>query len=180
MAISELVPYSGLILTCIVCMLVILKLYVFEGFLFPRVYGQLFRNFNDDTKRTFMNHHIGGLIKIVVLVAGAYPWVHVLFDGDQNFKTPMARGSHVTMGDVLLVLTQLFCSMYIFELLIRSKLSPIAMMHHIGAVVIAQVAVALSLRLDKEKDATIEYMLCLVWGMQSAALCRHSFTNIYL
>lgn len=111
-----------------------------------------------------MNHHIGGMIKIMLLIVGAYPWTHVLFVGDEDFDTRMSHGSRVTMGDLLLVLTQLFCSMYVFELLIRVKLSPIAMAHHVGAVIIAQVAVALSLRLHKEKDATIEYMLCLVWG----------------
>ncbi|KIW09218.1 uncharacterized protein PV09_00145 [Verruconis gallopava] len=163
-AISILVPYSGLILSCIVCILVILRLYVFEGFLFPRLYGHLYRNFSDETKRTFMNHHIGGMIKIILLIAGAYPWTHVLFVGNEDFDTPMAHHSKVTMGDLLLVLTQLFASMYVFELLIRVKLSPIAMAHHIGAIVIAEVAVALSLEYKKQKDATIEYMLCLVWG----------------
>jgi hypothetical protein len=54
--------------------------------------------------------------------------------------------------------------MYIFELLFRAKLSPVAVAHHIGAIVIAQSAVAISLNWQHERDATIEFILCFVWG----------------
>jgi len=68
------------------------------------------------------------------------------------------------MGDILLVLTQLFVAMYLFELFYRKTLSPVAVLHHVGAVIIAQTAVVLSLDLSHEADATIEFVLCLVWG----------------
>ena len=55
--------------------------------------------------------------------------------------------------------------MYFFELLFRAKLSPIAVLHHIGAVVIAQSAVAISLNWEHERDATVEFILCFIWGM---------------
>lgn len=102
-------------------------------------------------------------IKIFCLIAGAYPWVHILF-GNADFQTPMSKHSSVSMGDLLLILTQLFCSMYIFELLFRAKISPVSVAHHIGAIVIAQTGTVLSLDLNHQRDATIEFMLCLVWG----------------
>jgi len=118
---------------------------------------------NIDAQRGFTNHHIGMGIKVFTLIVGAYPWVHILF-GNADFQTPMSKGSSVSMGDLLLILTQLFCSMYIFELLFRAKISPISVAHHIGAIVIAQTGTVLSLDLTHQRDATIEFMLCLVWG----------------
>ena len=37
-------------------------------------------------------------------------------------------------------------------------------MHHIGAIIVAQAAIAISLDLSREKDASIEFILCTVWG----------------
>lgn len=68
------------------------------------------------------------------------------------------------LTSVLIVLDQIFIAMYIFELFYRAKLSPVAVAHHIGAVVIAQSAVAISLNWQHEQDATIEFILCFVWG----------------
>jgi hypothetical protein len=55
--------------------------------------------------------------------------------------------------------------MYIFELFFRKTLSPIAILHHVGAVLIGQSAIALSLDLEHERNATMEFVLCLVWGI---------------
>jgi hypothetical protein len=204
--ISDLVPFSGLILTCWMALLVLITHYVFQPLFVSRspflqhalflgkrlawnerifshrasfartsierkltagqlrYYRRIYLDLDMEKRRSLMNHHIGGAIKVVLLIVGAYPWVHVLFVGAEDFDTPMAKGSRVQMGDILLILTQLFIAMYVYELVWRIKLSPIAMAHHIGAIIIAQVAVALSLRLEKEKAATFEYMLCLVWG----------------
>jgi hypothetical protein len=55
-------------------------------------------------------------------------------------------------------------SMYVFELFYRPKISPVSVMHHVGTIVIGQTAIAISLNLVREKDATIEFILCTVWG----------------
>jgi hypothetical protein len=70
----------------------------------------------------------------------------------------------LTQRAVLLVLNQVFVAMYIFELIFRTKLSPVAVMHHIGSVTIAATAVAISLDWEHQQDATIEFILCYVWG----------------
>ena len=125
---------------------------------------------DDALKRGFMNHHIAGGVKIVLLIAGAKPWLSVLF-GHATLHTPLGTHHlHPTMGDILLVLTQLFVAMYIFELFYRKTLSPVAVLHHVGAVVIAQAAVVLSLNLDHEQDATIEFVMVLVWGKHRSSL----------
>jgi hypothetical protein len=54
--------------------------------------------------------------------------------------------------------------MYIFELIFRTQLSPVAVLHHIGSVTIAATAVAISLDWEHQRDATIEFILCYVWG----------------
>lgn len=49
-------------------------------------------------------------------------------------------------------------------MLTPSFLSYISTMHHLGTILVAQSAIAISLNLSREKDATIEFILCLVWG----------------
>lgn len=76
---------------------------------------------------------------------------------------------------VLLVINQVFVAMYIFELIFRATLSPVAVAHHIGAVTIAATAVAISLNWEHRQDATIEFLLCYVWGkfnQFNSARCR--------
>jgi hypothetical protein len=162
--ISFLTPYSGLLLTIWLIILYAIKRYFLEMFLFPRVYKRVYLPMDDGNKRGFLVHHISAGTKVVLLMVGVKPFMDVVFgrsalhDGFTKFH------ERPTMGDVLLVLTQLFLALYVFELLVRKSPSPIAVAHHVGAVLIGQSAVALSLRLDKETNATMEFVLCLVWA----------------
>ncbi|KAJ5716850.1 hypothetical protein N7488_002496 [Penicillium malachiteum] len=58
--------------------------------------------------------------------------------------------------------------MYLFELIYRAKLSPVTAAHHTGTILIGQSAIALSLRLEREPDADIEFIMCTVWGEPSS------------
>ena len=99
----------------------------------------------------------------VILIVAVYPFVNVTF-GKATFGTPFHHESVVKMGDVLVVVAQALIGMYIFELIYRTKLSPVAVLHHTGTILIGQSAIAISLKLDREPDADIEFTLCLVWG----------------
>ncbi|KAF2435590.1 hypothetical protein EJ08DRAFT_656583 [Tothia fuscella] len=156
--ISDLIGYGALILTVLLCLIFLVRHYLLQGLVFKWLYGRIWTELSGHNRRSFMNHHIGGAIKLLVLFIGAYPWVKVLFL-DSNLTDSLGYGSRVTMGDILFVLTQLFSCMYIFELLYREKLSPIAVAHHIGAIVIGQSAVVLSLDLGHQRDATLEFVM---------------------
>lgn len=163
-SISYLATYSGLILTICLVVIFFIRFYIFEGFLLRRIYGTHYTNMNDEAvRRGFVNHHVAGLIKIVLLITAAYPFMAVAF-GSADMHSPFNGKSGATMGDVLVVCSQIFCSMYVFELFYRPKISLISSLHHIGAIVIAQSAVAISLDFQHEVDATIEFILCFVWG----------------
>ncbi|KAF2012273.1 hypothetical protein BU24DRAFT_426129 [Aaosphaeria arxii CBS 175.79] len=162
-AISRLAPFSALILTITLVVFFLVRYYLFESYLMQRCYGDKYANLNEVNRRGFVNHHMAGIAKIVMLVVGAYPFVNVTF-GKSSVHTLYTRGGVVTYGDVLIVINQIFIAMYVFELLYRAKLSPIACAHHIGAIMIAQSAVAMSLNWEHERDATIEFVLCFVWG----------------
>lgn len=169
-SISILATYSGLILTVSIVIVFIVRLYIFEGFLMRRLYGAKYTAMTDEkVRRGFVNHHVAGVIKLILLVTAAYPFMAVAF-GTATMHTPFggSRGG-VTMGDVLVVCSQLFISMYVFELFYRPSISPISALHHIGAIVIAQTAVAISLDFTHEVDATIEFILCFVWGEWTCA-----------
>ncbi|OGM49000.1 hypothetical protein ABOM_003165 [Aspergillus bombycis] len=161
--ISRLAPFSALIISIIHVILFLVRYYVLEGFLIKRLYGSIYTNLSEVNRRGFINHHIAGLMKILILIVAAYPFLEVVI-GKASFHTPYAPGSRVTMGDMLVVVAQMLIGMYAFELIYRTKLSPIAVLHHIGTIVIGQSAIAISLDLAREPDADIEFVLCTVWG----------------
>lgn len=161
--ISSLAPFSALIISIILVVFFLIRFYLLEGFLMERLYGQIYTNMSETNRRGFVNHHIAGATKLSILVIAVYPFICVVLL-KSTFHSPYVHGSIVTMGDILLVVAQMLIAMYIFELLYRVKLSPVAVLHHMGTILIGQSAIAISLRLDREPDADIEFALCTVWG----------------
>jgi hypothetical protein len=165
-AISILTPYSGLLMTIWLVILFFIKNWVLETFVFPRFYKRTLATLDERNKRGFLVHHISGGVKIILLIVGAKPFSDVVF-GKSALHDPYSNANHKgrpTMGDVLLVLTQLFVALYVFELLTRAKVSMISSVHHMGAILIAQSAVVLSLDLNRQTNASMEFVLCLVWA----------------
>ncbi|KAF8573387.1 hypothetical protein K439DRAFT_1375534 [Ramaria rubella] len=163
MSISPLAPFSGLIITIVFVCLFLIKYYIFELFLLRKIYGSLYTDLDELNRRGFVNHHIAGTTKLVILIAAAYPFLSIAF-GTGALRDPFVKGSIVTLGDILLVATQMLLAMYIFELIYRTKVSPVSVVHHIGAIMVGQSAVVLSLNVIHQKDASIEFILCTVWG----------------
>jgi len=162
-SISWLAPYSALMLTIACVVFFALRYWVLERFLLPKYYGPIYNDLSEVNKRGFLNHHIAGGAKILILAVAAYPFVDVAF-GHANLHSPFAGSSLVTMGDILIVCTQIFVATYIFELFYRVKISPVSIFHHVGTIVIGQAAVAISLNYSHERDADIEFILCTIWG----------------
>ncbi|KAF2758094.1 hypothetical protein EJ05DRAFT_510924 [Pseudovirgaria hyperparasitica] len=162
-SISPLIPYSGLILTVALVIIFIFR-YIFELFLLTRIYGKTYLSLNEVNRRGFINHHIAGIAKITMLVTGAYPLFLVFFEG-ATLHHKFGHSNTVTLGDIFIVLNHLFCAMYIFELFFRAKLSPVAIMHHIGAIVIAQSAIAVTVATEHAQDGVLDFLLCIIWGI---------------
>jgi len=160
-SISNLAPYSALILSIVLVALFLIRFYILQRFLLEKLYGSMYTDLSDRDQRSFLNHHIAGATKIVILMIGIYPFGSVIF-GKANFHTPTVRGSRVTMGDLLLVAAQMLTGMFHFELLYRVKISPVSVAHHIGSIIVAQAAITISIKGDAE--SSIEFMLCTVWG----------------
>lgn len=161
--ISRLAPFSGLILTISACVLAVIRLYVLE-LLIPKIYSRrTLQPLTGGQRRSFINHHVAAGSKIVLLIVTAYPLLAIVA-GEGTPHTPFAPGSAATLGDVLIVSSQIFTVMYIFELFYRDKISPISCAHHIGAIIIAQSAIAMSINFDHQSDAVFEFILCFVWG----------------
>lgn len=163
--ISKLAPFSGLILSIILILYFAIRFYILEPILLPLIYKSTFTSMplGSPLRLGFINHHIAGLTKFLILLLAAYPFISVAFL-TSSLHTPFAKGSSVTMGDILIVVAQMLIAMYIFELLYRPKISPVSVGHHVGTILIGQSAIAISLDLVKERDATIEFILCTVWG----------------
>lgn len=163
--ISKLAPFSALIISITMVIFFLIRYYILEGFLIKKLYGRIYTDLNEVNRRGFVNHHIAGITKLIILFVAAYPFVAITF-GKATFNTPFAPqlNSIITMGDMLIVVAQMLIGMYVFELIYRSKLSPVAVMHHIGTIIIGQSAIAISLKLAREPDADIEFILCTVWG----------------
>ena len=162
-SISKLAPFSGLILSIIMVVYSLLRIHIFEAWLLGKLYGETYTRLSEINRRGFLNHHIAGITKIIILILAAYPFISVAF-GKADYHTPFAPGSTVKMGDILIIVAQMLIGMYIFELIYRTKISPVSIVHHVGTIIIGQAAIAINLNLVREKDASIEFLLCLVWG----------------
>lgn len=163
-SISSLAPFSALILTITIVMIFFIKTYLIERILMrTKRYKRCFDPLDSTQQCTFVNHHVAVCCKIALLCSAAYPFISVAF-GKSSLQTPTVPGHRVTNGDLMIVCSQLFTAMYIFELFFRRTISFISAAHHIGAIVITQSAVAISLNFTHEKDATFEFILCFVWG----------------
>ncbi|GES61224.1 hypothetical protein ATEIFO6365_0006068300 [Aspergillus terreus] len=161
--ISKLAPFSALIISIVLVILFLTRFFLLEGYLIQRLYGKTYLDLSELNKRGFINHHIAGFTKIVILITAAYPFIAIIA-GRGTYQTPYAHGSVVRLGDILIVAAQMLVAMYVFELIYRSKLSPIAVMHHIGTIIIGQTAIAINIGHGREPDANIEFILCCVWG----------------
>ncbi|CAI7567539.1 unnamed protein product [Penicillium glandicola] len=162
--ISDLAPFSALIISIVLVIFFLVRFYVLEGFLIRRLYGSIYTEMNERNRRGFINHHIAGVTKLIILIVAAYPFISVAFCKGPSFNTPFVEGSVVTLGDILIVVSQMLIGIYIFELIYRVNLSPVAVTHHIGTIFIGQAAIAISLRPLREPDAYVEFVLCTVWG----------------
>lgn len=141
----------------------LIRFYILEGFLLKNLYAKVYTQMDETTRRGFVNHHIAGSTKILILISAAYPFIHVAF-GNATFHNPFAGCKFVTQGDVFIVAAQMLIAMYVFELFYRPKISLVSVGHRIGTILIGQSAIAISLNLVRERDATIEFILCTVWG----------------
>jgi hypothetical protein len=159
--ISVLAPYSHLILSIVLIILFLVRFYVLEAWLLRRLYGSQYTDLSEINRRGFVNHHIAGATKLTIFVVGIYPFMAVTFTKD-GFHTPFAPGSQVTLGDILLVNAQMLVGMFIFELIYRVKVSPVSVVHHLGSILVAQAAIVISI--NQDRDASIEFVLCTVWG----------------
>jgi hypothetical protein len=160
-SISFLAPYSGLILSVVLLVIFLIRFYILQDFLLPKLYGSKYTKLDDINRRSFLNNHIAGATKFIILIVAAYPFASTAF-GKGNFQTPFVQGSKVTMGDILLIAAQMLTGMYIFELIYRVKISPISVFHHMGSILVAQAAITISIKGDPE--SSIEFVLCTVWG----------------
>ncbi|KAF7350196.1 hypothetical protein MVEN_01322600 [Mycena venus] len=160
-AISAFSPYTGLIISVVLLIFFLIKFYVLELFLLRKIYGTKYTLLDEVNRRGFVNHHIAGTTKILILIIAARPFITVAF-GNSGFHTPFAKGSRVTMGDILVISAQMLVGMFIFELIYRTKISPISVVHHMASILIAQAAVTISIMM--KKDSSLEFLLCTVWG----------------
>ncbi|KID84753.1 hypothetical protein MGU_08098 [Metarhizium guizhouense ARSEF 977] len=162
--VSQIAPFSGLILTIAACILAAIRIYLLDLVVIPKFYSpRVLKDLTDAQLRSFVNHHVAAGSKILLIIVTAYPLLAILV-GYGTPHTPFSPGSSTTLGDVLIVSSQIFTVMYIFELFYRDNISPISFAHHVGAIIIAQSAIAMSIDFDHQSDAVYEFILCFIWG----------------
>lgn len=162
--ISKIAPYGSLLLTISACVLAILRLYFLDIIVIPKAYPKrLLSQLTDGQRRSFVNHHVAAATKVLLIIITAYPFIAIAA-GKATPSTPFFAHSKTTLGDVLVFSTQIFTVMYIFELFYKDKVSPISSAHHVGAIIIAQAALAMTINWKRESDAIYEFILCFFWG----------------
>jgi hypothetical protein len=161
---SKWLGYSALvILSSMIAIMICIRL--LDMFICPYIYGKdTLENFTARDRRSFVFHHAAGPIKFIVLCAGVYPFFHLVL-GDARLSTAVSRGGHVTMGDMILVSVQLFCALYVAELIYRAEtISLLSIAHHVATIMVANVAFGISVYYQDYQEASVEIYLCLIWG----------------
>ncbi|KAM0229832.1 hypothetical protein ACHAPO_009726 [Fusarium lateritium] len=165
--ISTLLPQGSLILACsIICVALIAN--CLERWILPRLYKRIYPalEFHGDERRrrSFTYFHIGAFILISILISTGYTMMDFLV-GKAVLTEPLVKGGKITVGDHLLVVTQVYCAYYLFEMCFRTKFaSYISIAHHTGLLVISQMALSLFANTKKNHEATLEFYMCMVWG----------------
>lgn len=97
-AVSQLAPFSALILTITLVIVFLIRYYAFESFLMPRCYGATYSNLSEVNRRGFVNHHVAGSAKVLMAAVGAYPFLDITF-GTATVHTLYPGSELVTCGD---------------------------------------------------------------------------------
>jgi hypothetical protein len=174
---SSLSQFSAVILTAVLLILFLIRNYILEGFLLERIYGAIWNEQSDRSQRSFLSHHVSTATKIVILIVGCYPFFDIIF-GQASFHSSYASGSDATMGDILVVMVQTLFGLYLFELLFRASMPTIAILHHLAAIILGQVIIALSLGGTPRRDVVLTFIIMMVWGKswKINIICGH-FTS---
>lgn len=149
------------------CRQFVLEAALNKGLIYKRTWPTL----NPRQKRGFVNHHLSFAAKLFVLLFAIYPFFAVA-TGHADFHTPMFghgvglkhRGGPFTMGDAFFLAITIVSVMYAHELSYREGISPVAVAHHVGVLVMGQLTLYWSASNKHHPDAALEAVLALFWG----------------
>jgi hypothetical protein len=176
--VSTLALQSGLILLVSLIAVWGLRKYALEAFFLPWYHRTKYHTLDDLRRRSFVNNYVHLIIRAILMPAAVYPLLAIL-SGHGNFDTTF-HGSKVTFGDIELVSVTLAMSLYVHELLYRSNISFVSILHHIGAVAVGQCAISLTISWEHEPNASMYFCMALIWGRYAEfATMFSSFCNIY-
>ena len=74
-SISALAPYSAIILSVVLVVLFLIRFYILQSFLLPKLYGSKYTEMDHAIQRSFLNHHISGATKFLLLIIAIYPLI---------------------------------------------------------------------------------------------------------
>ncbi|KAF1922627.1 uncharacterized protein M421DRAFT_10386 [Didymella exigua CBS 183.55] len=171
-SLSPMIRHSGLVFAVLLTLFFFCRQYVFEAALDRGlIYKRTWPTLNPRQKRGFVNHHLSFVAKIFVLLFAIYPFFAVA-TGHADFRTPMfgrsvgfsRRDYGFTMGDALYLAIMIVSVMYAHELAYREGISPVAVAHHVGVLVMGQLTLYWSASNKGQPDAALEAVLALFWG----------------
>ncbi|KAJ0159036.1 hypothetical protein CTA2_10417 [Colletotrichum tanaceti] len=142
---SPLQPYGTILCASSIVAIVILA-NVLERWLLRAIYGKIYTDLqcpgNEKRRRSFTYCHLGAINTFAFLCIGFFPVMKFL------------AGS------------AMYTAYYIFELCYRTQFaSYISIAHHAGLIAITQTSLLLFSDWDKHPEATIEFYMCMVWGV---------------
>jgi hypothetical protein len=101
---------------------------------------------------------------MVIIALGSRPYSRVII-GSADFSAPASSGSIVTLGDLTVIAATVFIGMYLHELLYwSSEVHYVAVIHHVGAVIVAAVTLSLNVRWKVEQSTTAYMLLIMTYG----------------
>jgi len=161
--VSILAPQSGLVLLISLIAVWGLRRYVLEAFFLPWYHRSKYNSLEDRRRRSFVNSYVHLISIAMIMPAAIFPLISIL-SGHGTFDT-VFPGSSVTFGDIEFVSMTIAMSLYVHELLYRSQISFVSMLHHVGAVAVGQCAISLTISWRTEPNASMYFCMACIWGL---------------
>ncbi|KDQ57044.1 hypothetical protein JAAARDRAFT_70008 [Jaapia argillacea MUCL 33604] len=169
MSISVLLNYSLPVVGVELCLVWLVVRLLLEPRLMPRLFRDSFSTMDLSAQRSLTNHVVSFGLKVICCI-GAYS-VFETFIRHKPFDSPLEHHNlqgdyhHMTNGDILAFCYLTVPTIYLFELIYRTRISVVSAIHHVAAITINILGLVVVISENQRGFlAETEFKLILIYG----------------
>lgn len=166
--VSQLAPVAFVAFA--VCLLIILGVReALEKYSLPYFHREGYSLQTDKDRRSFVQNYLHAIGRVIIIAFAVWP-LGAILAGHGNWQTTYL--GLVTYGDIELVAMQLTIALYFHDLLYRIKVSPVTLLHHVGAICVGAYAIIMCADYEDNLHAHAYFCIASIWGTYEPSQCR--------